>query len=148
MADVKIPLDLPDVEVLKVDIQDKVVVISVESTLKGTACKRCGRKIERFAGYSEPIQVRPLPSFGRTVLIRYRPNRYTCPYCEGRPKTTQGLSWYTPNSPYTRAYEDHLLKALVNSTVQDVSRKEGAGYGGVRGILERRIASQADSLLR
>src|SRR5207245_852712 len=90
------------------------------------------------------VQVRHLPSFGREVVIRYRPRRYECPYCEGQPKTTQTLAWHTANSPYTRAYEEHILKALINSTVQDVSQKEGVGYDGVVGILDRGVATQVD----
>jgi len=32
--------------------------------------------------------------------------------------------WYTPKSAYTKAYEEHILLKLVNSTVQDVCLKE------------------------
>lgn len=145
MTELTIPLDLPDVEVVKVEVQGaKQLTISVESTLKSTHCKRCGREIGCFAGYSEWVQVRHLPSFGWEVVIRYRPKRFECPYCEGRPKTTQALAWHEANSPYTRAYEDHILRALINSTVQDVSQKEGIGYDGVLGIVERRVNSQVD----
>ena len=144
MVDVKIPLDLPDVEILKVETQSNIIVISVESTLQSTICKRCGREIGRFAGYSEPVQVRHLPSFGQEVVIRYRPKRYECPYCDGQPKTTQRLAWHRANSPYTRAYEDHILKALINSTVEDVSRKEAIGYGSVRGIVKRWLTTQVE----
>jgi len=144
MVKVNIPLDLADVEVLKVEQKEERIVISVESTLKTTVCKRCGRETGQFAGYSEPVEVRHLPSFGHEVVIIYRPKCYECPYCDGQPKTTQVLSWHRANSPYTRAYEDHILKALINSTVEDVSQKEGLGYGAVRGLLERRVAREVD----
>jgi transposase len=36
------------------------------------------------------------------------------------------------------------LKALINSTIQDVSQKEGLGYDGVLGIVERRVKGQVD----
>jgi transposase len=141
---VSIPLDIPDVEVIKVETTDGRLVITVESTLKGTVCKQCGRPITRFAGYSEPLQVRHLPCFGQEAWIQYRPKRYTCPFCDGQPKTTQAVAWHMPKSPYTRAYEDHILKALINSTLEDVSQKEDLGYGGVRGIVRRRVATQVD----
>src|SRR5258708_171171 len=144
MVDVKTPLDLPDVTVLKVEIQANAVVMSVESTLQSARCKRCGREITHFAGYSEVVQVRHLPSFGREVLIGYRPKRYECPYCEGHPKNTQELAWHRANSPYTRAYEDYLLKALINSTVEDVSWKERIGRHSLWNLVERRIATQVD----
>ncbi len=144
MVDVKIPLDLPDVEIIKVEIKRNAIVISVESTLKSTVCKHCGRETTRFAGYSDSVQVRHLPSFGQEVLIQYRPKRFECPYCDGNPKTTQALAWHTAKSPYTRAYEDHLLKALINSTLEDVSRKEGLGTGSLQNLVERRVATQLD----
>jgi hypothetical protein len=75
MVKVHIPLDLPDVEVLSVEQKGERIIISVDSTLKTTVCKRCGREIGQFAGYSEPVQVRHLPSFGHEVVIVYRPKR-------------------------------------------------------------------------
>src|SRR5260221_1682276 len=101
MVDVKIPLDLPDVTVLKVELKPKVIVITVESTLQSAKCKDCGQEIRRFAGYSDVVQVRHLPSFGREVVIAYRPKRYECPYCDGNPKSTQELAWHRANSRYT-----------------------------------------------
>jgi transposase len=120
------------------------LVISVESTLKTARCKRCGREIEALHGHSDWVEVRHLPILEQAVYLRYRPKRYRCPYCEGGPTTTQQVSWHTANSPYTRAYEEYLLKLLVNSTVQDVSAKACIGYAGVEGVLERRMAEQVD----
>lgn len=144
MVKVSIPLDIPDVDVLQVTQKGQQLIIRVESTLTTTMCKCCGREISQFAGYSDPVSLRHLPSFGQEVVIQYRPKRYKCPYCAKHPKTTQSVSWHTAHSPYTRAYEDHILKALINSTVEDVSQKERLGYGAVRGILERRMACQVD----
>jgi hypothetical protein len=33
------------------------------------------------------------------------------------------LSWYEQRSPHTKAYDEYLLKQLVNSTIEDVSLK-------------------------
>ena len=79
MVDVKIRLELPDVTVLKVELKPNVMVISVESTLQRATCKGCGQEIRRFAGYSDVVQVRHLPSFGREVVMQYRHTRYECP---------------------------------------------------------------------
>lgn len=141
---VSIALNIPDVEVIKVETVDGNLLITVESTLKGSVCKQCGRPINQFAGYNDPIQVRHLPCFGQTVWIRYRPKRYACPFCDGQPKTTQTVAWHALRSSYTRMYEDHILRGLINSTVEDVSQKEGIGYGGVRGIVRRRLATAVD----
>jgi transposase len=97
-----------------------------------------------FHGYGEWVKVQHLPSFGRPVFIHYRPKRYECPYCDHQPTTRQQVKWHEPNSPHTKAYDEYLLRALVNSTVQDVSTKERIGYDAVEGVIERRIARQVD----
>jgi len=142
---ISIPLDIPDVEVLGVDIQTgQGIIITIESTLNTARCKQCGREISDFHGHSEWVQVRHLPILEQAVYVRYRPKRYRCAYCEGGPTTTQQVSWHEANSPNTRAFEDYLLKMLVNSTVQDVSQKVGLSYDRVLGVLERRMAQTVD----
>jgi transposase len=81
---------------------------------------------------------------GRKTYIRLRPKRYQCQVCQGKPTTTQTLSWYDARSPHTKAYETHVLLSLVNSTVQDVSRKEALGYEAVMGIIGRQVANEVD----
>src|SRR5262249_46922143 len=85
------------------------------------------------------IILRHLPILGRKTLIRLRPKRYQCLYCHGNPTTTQTLSWHTPRSSFTKAYEKQILLSLVNSTVQDISIKEDIGYEAIMGIMDRYI---------
>jgi transposase len=54
------------------------------------------------------------------------------------------LEWHDTNSPHSFAYDNHILLQLVNSTVEDVSLKEGLAYDSVAGALERRIETQVD----
>ena len=51
------------------------------------------------------------------------------------------MDWYTCKSPHTEAYDAYLLRLLVNSTVEDVSRKEQVGYDAVQGALIRRVST-------
>src|SRR5947207_3412863 len=131
---VNVPLDIPNVDVLEVEIQSESIHMKVESTLNHAYCHQCGRKIMTFHGYGDWVKVQHLPSFGRKVFIHYRPKRYECPYCDNHPTTRQQLTWYEPNSPHTKAYDEYLLRCLVNSTVQDVSTKERLGYDTVEGV--------------
>ena len=144
-AQVTVPLDIPDVRVLKTEI-NKVgeLIITIESTKEGTICRQCGREIRKRHGYEEWTTIRHLPVFGRPSYLRYRPRRYQCMECEGHPTTTQRLDWRESNSPHSLAYDDHLLLQLVNSTVEDVSIKEGVAYDCVLGVLERRISVSVD----
>jgi transposase len=141
---ISVPLDIDNVEVLKVEFEGDTIHIQVESTLKYARCERWGRKIMTFHGYGDWVKVQHLPSFGRKVFIHYRPRRYECPYCDNHPTTRQQLKWHEPSRPHTKAYDEYLLRCLVNSTVQDVSTKERLGYDAVEGVLERCIARHVD----
>ncbi len=144
-AQVTVPLDIPDVRVLSTEI-NKVgeLIITIESTKEGAICRRCGREIHKRHGHDGWTIVRHLPVFGRPSYLRYRPRRYQCMECEGHPTTTEQLSWRESNSPHSMVYDDHLLLQLVNSTVEDVSVKEGVAYDCVLGVLERRISASVD----
>ena len=142
-AQITIPLDVPDVRVLTIEINSRGdCTISVESTLEGTQCRKCGREIKEVHGLDEWITLRHLPILGRRVFLRLRPKRYRCPYCDGGPTTTQELAWYSAKSPHTKAYEKYLLLQLVHATVEDVSLKEVIGYKALEGIVERWISRE------
>ncbi len=143
-AKITIALDLPKVTVLAVEVSERGYTLSVESTQQGTRCGRCGRKIQVFHGYNDWVEVRHLPILDRAVSIRYRPKRYECPYCEGGPTTTQTVSWHTPGSGMTKADEQYVLKALMHSTIEDVSVKDRLSYDRVLGVMERCVAAQVD----
>ena len=136
---VSFPLDIPNVKVSSVRQNKRGdYIITIESTQDGTICQHCGRKITKFNGHGRWIKLRHLPILGHRVYIRLRPKRYECPHCDGK-TTTQTLDWYEAKSPHTKAYDHHLMVQLVNSTVEDVSRKEDVGYAAVDGAIERYI---------
>jgi transposase len=136
----EIPLDIPDVTIENVTT-NRIghIEITVKSTVEGTPCHRCGKMTTQFYGEDREITLRHLPILGRKTFIRLRPKRYQCLHCHGNPTTTQQLSWYTPRSCFTKAYEKQILLSLVNSTVQDISIKEDIGYEAIMGIIDRHI---------
>ena len=141
--EVTIPLDIPDIKILKTEFSSKgELVITIESTKSDTRCHRCGKSITKFHGHDEWITLRYLPVFGRPSYLRYRPRRYYCSECDVT--TTQSVDWHEPNSPHTLAYDEHVLLQLVNATIQDVSNKENLSYDRVLGVLERRVNSKVD----
>jgi transposase len=142
---IHIPLDLPDVRILEVNqLSPQGWLIRVESTLKGSTCAKCGRETDAFHGYDAPIRLRHLPLFEVPVWIEIRPKRYRCPHCEGNPTSTQSTTWYQRRSPNTKAYEQWLLRILVNSTVRDVSRKLNLSEASVNGVLDRWIETRVN----
>jgi transposase len=141
--EVTIPLDIPEVKILKTEFTPKgELVITIESTKPDRRCQRCGRNIAKFHGHDEWITIRYLPVFGRPSYLRYRPRRYYCSDCDVT--TTQSVDWHEPNSPHTMAYDEHVLLQLVNATIQDVSLKEELAYDRVLGVLERRVNRTVD----
>jgi transposase len=144
-TEVTIPLGIPDVRVLKSEAGERgEIIITIESTKTGTSCRKCGKWITKLHGQEDWVTIRHLPVFGRPSYLRYRPRRYQCQDCEGHPTTTEKLEWQDSNSPHSFAYDNHILLQLVNSTVEDVSLKEGLSYESVAGALERRIESRTD----
>ena len=142
---IHIPLDLPDVRILEVNqLSPQGWLIRVESTIEGSTCGKCGREIDAFHGYDAPIRLRHLPLFEVPVWIEIRPKRYRCPHCEGSPTSTQSTTWYQRRSPNTKAYEQWLLRILVNSTVRDVSRKLNLSEASVNGVLDRWIETRVN----
>ena len=133
---IQIPLDLPDVRVLEVSkTEEGFWLIRVESTLKRTLCRKCGRELTAFHGLDQPIRLRHLPIFEQPVYIELKPKRYQCHHCKDKPTTTQRLSWHELRSPNTKSYEKWLLRFLVNSTVVDVANKLSISEERVTGVI-------------
>jgi transposase len=142
---ISIPLDIPDVQVLRTDLTAAdELILTVESTLTSTPCRRCGRILLDQHGEDRSRLLRHLPILGRPVYLRIHPKRFRCPSCDDHPTTTQELDWYDPNALHTKAYERLLIVQLINSTVTDVVAKEDVSYDALLGILDRWIATTID----
>ena len=138
-------LNISNIEVDEVEIdRDGNYRVTIHSTERGTCCHQCGHFIDHCYGHGEFITLRHWPLFGRQVELRLRPPRYQCQQCQGQPTTTQRATWYDARSRCTKAFERHVLLACVNSTVWDVSIKEGIGYETVRGIIDRHMTKEVD----
>ena len=145
METFEIPLDISDIDIKKVKITKKgYIIITVVSTVEGTRCNKCGREIIKPYGHGKTIKLRHLSILGMKTYIHIRPARYQCTHCVGKPVTTQTLNWYYPRTPHTKAYEEHIMLEMVNSTVEDVRIKEDLGYKAVMGIIYRHIDTEVN----
>ena len=115
-ATIQIPLDIPDVEVLRTEVHpDGKLLIWVESQVETVPCGLCGREVRATFGHGQEIQLRHLPVLGMETSICIRPRRgRRCLECETEPTTTQASEWYEQRSPHTKAFDRYLLKQLVN----------------------------------
>ena len=82
------------------------------------------------------MEIRHLPIFGKECYIHIRLPRFECEHCRKNPKTTAQLEWRRYNSSCTKAFEEHILNTLTNSTMSDVSWKENISEGKIKRILE------------
>lgn len=144
-TELRIPLDIPEVEILATNTTDDGrLIIQVESTVETTRCGICGREIACRYGHGQKRTLRHLPVLGMATYIEIRPRRAKCRDCEYEPTTTQVLGWYEERSPHTTAYDRWLMKQLVNSTVEDVSMRENIGYDAVLGAVSRQIDTKVN----
>jgi len=140
---ITIPLDIPNVEVVGTEItSENHFLIRVESSQETTACGVCGNQIRCTFGHGQELCLRHLPVLGLETYIVIRPRRGQCLECYHDPTTTQIVSWYEQRSPHTQAYDEYLLKQLINSTIEDVSLKEQVGYDAVLGALNRQVDTE------
>ena len=74
-SQISIPLDIEDVNVVKVEvISDGAIHITLESSLQYGYCRKCGQKITMLHGHDNWVKVQHLPSFGRAVFLHSDPN--------------------------------------------------------------------------
>lgn len=145
VAKFEIQLNISDVKILDIETnKTNELVITVKSTNKSAICRKCGQKITKIHDYGEAILLRHLPVFGQSVYIRLRPARFQCEKCENKPTTTEEPNWYNRRSKFTKAYEEWLMRMLINSTVHDVARKEDVSTEDVEGVLSRQIERTVD----
>ena len=136
-------LGLGRIEILSVELKNNSVYIEVATDHDEIECQKCGKPIP-FTGYSEPRTIRHLPTWGKPCYLIIRPKKGVCKDCDKHPTTLQKLDWCDPWSRHAKAYEQHLVLALVNSTVADVSIKEAVGKKVVRGVIDRWISQEID----
>lgn len=140
-----IDLGLPHIKVTEVKIDTNGHYhIEICSTETKGVCRVCGKEITKFHGHDRKITVQHLPILGKECHLHFQLPRFTCESCPKRPTTTLQTAWRNRNSSYTVDFEDYLLKSLINSTISDVSRKEGIGEGVISRLLDSHVNTKVN----
>ena len=137
-------LNIPGIRVLSVRVEAHSITCEIESTQGYSLCHECGQKATEFHEHEKELELRHLPLCGQHVILRLRPKRYRCLYCEGVVTTTERADWYDAKAGCTQAYAEFLLLELVNGTLQEVAKKHGVTCEVVRGILKRYVKGEVD----
>ncbi|MCD8542210.1 MAG: ISL3 family transposase, partial [Gammaproteobacteria bacterium] len=138
-------LNFPDTVVTEIlhSSNGREITLVVKSTHETLPCRICNKPTHGH-GLGRTLRFRHLSLLGKETYIEITPRRGICTDCDDHPTTTERMDWYERSSKMTKPYEQHLLFELVNSTVADVSRKEGIDYHAVEALLNRYIETKVD----
>jgi transposase len=140
MADFTLPLDIESLEIISQHTDSKGnIILTVESKCSKTACHKCGKDATKRYGYGAIMEVRHTSVFDIPVILRIKPVRYECDDCDNHTTTTEKYDWLAEGSKVTKGLEEYILRCVINSTIQDVARKERISYSTISTILFHRV---------
>ena len=145
MSKIHIPLDIKSLEVISQRIdKEGNIVFEVSSKKHQSICHKCGKPATKPNGRAPMRKIRHLPIFDQPVYLEIHPIRYSCEHCGNGTTTTEQYEWVDRNATITKGLEDYIMRSLIHSTIQDVSKKERIGYKVIQAALDRRVASEVD----
>ena len=119
-------------------------MIEVQSKSTSTPCHKCGKSASKRYGYGPYLMIRHLPILDTPVLLKIRPVRYQCEVCDDDPTTSEQYDWCDRGSKTSKGLDRYIMRNLIHSTVQDVSRKETISYRSLVSTLQRNIDQEVD----
>lgn len=140
MKQITLPIDIESLEIVSqsFDTQGNII-IEVKSKKDFTNCHKCQKPTTKRYDTAPVIQIRHLPILDTPVYLKIHPVRYQCNDCDNHPTTTETYDWCSKGSSITKGLEKYLMRNLIHSTIQDVSKKEKIGYKVLTSALNRQI---------
>jgi transposase len=118
--------------------------IYVSCTATSGVCHRCGKKITRSHGHCNESIIEHLPILDQRVFIHVKWTRFKCDTCDTHPTTSFKPNWLNDTGELTKAYEQYMLRLVINSTIKDVSEKLRSTEELVYGVVKRNIKVNVD----
>ncbi|MCL1127820.1 helix-turn-helix domain-containing protein [Shewanella surugensis] len=109
-----------------------------------STCRKCGQPATKRNGYGTKILVQHTKILERKVYLRIKPVKYECKECDDHPTTTEQYGWCGQNTKITKALEKYLMLCLINSTLEDVSRKERVSDKTIMRAVSRQVNNKVD----
>jgi len=142
MAEFRIKLDIPDLEIISQTINNKgEIILNVRSTKTETVCHKCEKPATIRYALAPELTIRHLSVFDTPVYLVITPVRYKCGDCDGNITTSEAYDWCKRKSHITNGLSDYLMRQLIHSTVEDVSKKEGIGYRQLEIAVDKAIST-------
>jgi transposase len=145
MTNINIPLDITSLEITaqSTDKQGNII-LDVVSKKTYSLCHKCGKPATKRNGIAPVRLIQHLSILDTKVYLRIAPVRYFCEYCDDHPTTTEQYDWCDRNASTTKGLDDYIMRCLINSTIEDVSKKENIGQRVINGVLDRQVAKTVD----
>ena len=140
MAQINLPLDISSLEITA-QTTDKQgnIVLDVISKNNHSTCHKCWKPATKRNGTAPVRLIRHLPVFDTPVYLRITPIRYACEKCDDNPTTTEQYNWCKRNASTSNGLDKYLMRSLIHSTIEDVSKKENIGQKVIQSILDRQV---------
>jgi transposase len=124
-------LAIPNYIVVGVEMTEDTVALSIESTLEGRKCPRCGRYCADLHE-NHPRVVRDLPISGKVCYLRLGRRRFFCPVCN-KP-FSESLGFVQEHRDYTNRYHERIFHQVRESNITSVQRFEALTYDQIESI--------------
>ena len=145
MTQINIQLDIKSLEITAQSIDNKGnIILDVVSKNSNSICHKCGKPATKRDGTAPSRVIRHLSILDTPVYLRITPIRYSCQHCDNNLTTTEQYDWCDRNASTTKGLEEYLMRCLINSTVEDVAKKEYIGADAVQGSLDRQVNKVID----
>lgn len=143
MVDFTLPLDISSLEITAQSIDSKGnITFTVVSTCSDTTCHNCGKPATKVYGSNPPRTIQHTSILDRKVYLQIRPVRYECHHCGST--TSELYDWCDRNAKVTKALEEYIMRNLINSTIEDVSKKLKISYKTVASVVDREVSKEVD----
>jgi len=141
---ISIDLALDDIKIKQMLVDEQGHYhIHVSCTVTTGACSHCHRRLHQTHGHCQESVIEHIPILEKRVFIHVRWPRFICPDCAQK-TTSFHPQWLNKTGNKTIAFENYVLKQLINSTVSDVSLKLQLTHETVEGIVNRHIKIDYD----
>lgn len=145
MANFTLPLDIKSLKITNQHIDSNGnITFSVESVCTGATCHKCGQLATKRYGHSYIMTFEHTSILDRRVFLKIKPVRYYCEHCNDGTTTTEKYDWVAKGGKITQALEDYIMRQLIHSTIQDVSRKTGVSYSTIYTSITNRIGTEVN----
>lgn len=110
---------------------DGTVFLKLQCLNDTIECPECGARLDRI-NQTEEVLIRDLPVFGKPVYLQVPRRQFHCLVCQKF--RTERLEFVTWRHHQTRRYEQAIYEQVKQSSLEEVSRREGLGVATVRAI--------------